>query len=212
MSGVLGIWHDVVPGTEAAVEEWYDREHHAERIGIAGFRRARRYRGLEGAPLVFGRYDVDGPGVLQSPHYLRVLANPSDWTRRMMPLYRRMSRAVFRVESRIGRADGGFVASFRIGDAATFDAALALLPGVVAQRHVLGAEAWSADPAATRPAVSREVELRGAPDAMVAAAIIVDGTEPAALRDAVAALRAALPRAESGLHQLVFSLSSGGAT
>ena len=187
MSGILGIWHDVAPGAEAAIEDWYDHEHHAERVAIASFRRARRYRGLEGAPLVFGRYDVDGPEVLQSPDYLRVLAKPSDWTRRMMPLYRRMSRTVFRVHARLGRGEGGFVASFRLPGMAALDAAMALLPAIVAARHVLSAEVWIADAAATRPATSREVELRGAPDATVAAAIVVDGTEARALRELVLA-------------------------
>lgn len=209
MSGVLGIWHDVAPGSESDIEEWYDREHHVERVGIAGFHRARRYRGLDGASLVFGRYDVQGPEVLQSPEYLRVLASPSAWTQRMMPLYRRMSRTVFRRHARSGRGEGGFVASFRMADASVLDAVMAeVLPGIVATRHVLGAESWVADAGATRPAVSREVELRGGPDATVAATIIVEGTEPHALREAVAPLRAALQGAEEGLHQLVFSLSA----
>lgn len=211
MTGILGIWHDVAPGEDAAVEDWYDREHHAERVAIAGFRRARRYRGLDGAPLVFGRYDVDAPDVLQSPDYLRVLASPSAWTRRMMPLYRGMSRTVFRRQAGIGCGEGGFVASFRLPDTTALDASMGLLPAILARRHVLSAETWIADIKATRPATSREVELRGAPDATVAAAIVVDGTDPDALREAVAPLRAALHGAEAGLHQLVFSLSSDAA-
>jgi hypothetical protein len=213
-AGVLGIWHDVAPGTEAAVEDWYNRQHHAERLDIPGFLRARRYQALDDGPRIFSRYDVERPEVLQSPAYLAMLNTPTEWTRRMMPHYRGMCRVVFRRLVRLGRGDGGFAVSLRLPEGTPGAEALLarmasdLLPGVLAAPLVLSAETWLADPGATRPPGSEEARLRGGADAILAGAMVVEGTDPDALRSAVAPLRAALTGATEGLHRLVFGLGA----
>ena len=205
--GVLGIWHGCVPGTEPALEEWYNRQHHIERIEIPGFLRARRYVALDDGPRFFCRYDVTGPEVLRSDAYLAVLNSPTEWTQRVMPNYRNMSRTVFLRHARLGRGDGAFAATLRLpGDTAGAEDLLArlvaeVLPRVVDAPLVLSAEAWLRDPAMAA-AGTAEVRLRGGPDMTAAAAIVVDATSLEALRPAIAPLLAALPAATLGLHAL----------
>ncbi|MER3403797.1 MAG: hypothetical protein C4289_00305 [Chloroflexota bacterium] len=61
--GVLGIWHGIAPGAEWEVEDWYGRQHHAERLAIPGFLKARRYRALGEGPRIFSRYDLSEAAV-----------------------------------------------------------------------------------------------------------------------------------------------------
>src|SRR5512139_868356 len=95
--GLLAIWHDVEAGFEPAIDEWYDRQHHQERVGIPGFARARRYLNLAAGPRYFSRYDVDDAAVLRSAAYLAALNHPTPWTQSVMPRYRNTTRAVFRL-------------------------------------------------------------------------------------------------------------------
>ncbi len=41
--GLLAIWNDIDPAVEAEFTHWYISEHFAERVGLPGFLRARRY-------------------------------------------------------------------------------------------------------------------------------------------------------------------------
>jgi hypothetical protein len=74
----------------AAMEEefnaWYDTEHLAERLAIPGFRSAQRWT-LErpsGAGKYLATYELDAPGVLQTPEYLARFNNQSPWSRRCL--------------------------------------------------------------------------------------------------------------------------------
>ena len=74
----------------AAMEEefnaWYDAEHLPERLAIPGFRSARRWVAevAPGEGKYLATYELDGPGVLQSPAYLERFANATPWTRRCL--------------------------------------------------------------------------------------------------------------------------------
>jgi hypothetical protein len=74
----------------AAMEEefnaWYDDEHMAERLAIPGFRSALRWvtdcKPGEGKYLA--TYELDSPGVLQSPAYLARFQNQTPWSKRCL--------------------------------------------------------------------------------------------------------------------------------
>lgn len=74
----------------AAMEEefnaWYDQEHLPERLGITGFRSARRWVAevAPGEGKYLATYELDSPGVLQSPEYLARFQNQSPWSRRCL--------------------------------------------------------------------------------------------------------------------------------
>ena len=74
----------------AAMEEefnaWYDTEHLAERLAISGFRSAQRWVAeiAPGEGKYLATYELDAPGVLQSPEYLARLEAPTPWTKRCL--------------------------------------------------------------------------------------------------------------------------------
>jgi hypothetical protein len=93
---VLAIWFDVDPADEGELNTWYPRQHLPERLSVPGFLRGRRYEAAEAGPQYFTLYEVADPGVLSSPPYLERLNHPTDWTRRVLPTFRRMQRGAYR--------------------------------------------------------------------------------------------------------------------
>jgi len=75
------------PGAmEEEFNAWYDTEHLPERLAIPGFRSARRWVAAcaPGEGKYLATYELDSPGVLQSPEYLTRFANATAWTRRCL--------------------------------------------------------------------------------------------------------------------------------
>jgi len=186
--GLLAIWHDVEAGFEPSFDDWYDRQHHLERVNVPGFARARRYLNLGGGPRYFSRYDVDDALVLASTPYLDALNNPTEWTRRLMPRYRNTTRAVFHFVAGAGGAEGGELVTLRLrGDdpdatrafGSDEMAALATAPGV------LRSEVWNTDTAVSTLR-SEETKLRATEDHGVGQAILVEGSNVDRVTDAVA--------------------------
>ena len=93
----LAIWFDVDPAGLQEVDGWYPRQHLPERLSVPGFRRGRRYGAQEAGSAFFTLYETEDAGVLSSAAYLERLNNPTDWTRRVLPSFRRMVRNAYRV-------------------------------------------------------------------------------------------------------------------
>lgn len=109
--GLLAIWHDVAPGAEGRIRDWYNQEHHVERLAVPGFLSAHRYerrRGNGGEILCL--YRTASPVVLSSAPYLSRLAEPSERTQCAMPQFRRMCRTSTRLVAQTGNATGGALA------------------------------------------------------------------------------------------------------
>jgi hypothetical protein len=211
--GILAIWHDIMSEHETDTLEWYDRQHHFERIDIHGFIGVRRYDVIEGAPRLFIRYETRDVDVLSSEAYVERVNNPTPWTLRSQPRMRNYSRTVCVRRGRVGRAEGGFVVTIRlqaegaVNITASWDwrraaAGLAQAPGI------LGVEFWEAD-SARSTIVSKEKQLRGEEDRYVGAVLVIhaSGREAAAKagRDALAGMPPEVARsAEAGLYGLVY--------
>jgi hypothetical protein len=105
--GVIAIWHDVLPEAKDEFYEWHSREHMPERVGIPGFRRGRRYLAVSGAPEFFVLYEADSAEVLVGQDYLNRLNAPTDWTKRILPSMRNMTRSICRVAFTSGVGGGG---------------------------------------------------------------------------------------------------------
>jgi hypothetical protein len=101
--GVLAIWFDVEAEAEAELEAWYPRQHLPERLSVPGFLRGRRYAAVDALARNFTLYEVETPAVLTSGAYLERLNNPTDWTRRVLPSFRRMVRGAY---GRLGGSAG----------------------------------------------------------------------------------------------------------
>jgi hypothetical protein len=190
-SGVLAIWHDIEVGHEADVIEWYNREHHAERVRIDGFRRSRRYISIVGDPQYFIFYETDEPAVLSSPAYLARANNPTPGSRRFIPLFRNNFRTVCKVSWRTGAADGGHVATFRFSPGKGDQNAVRqqmksyFVGGVLPARGILKAQQWEVDRGGTAIQTG-DRELRPARDLHTEWVIVLSAIGPDPLKEVIA--------------------------
>lgn len=109
----VAIWHDPAPEARAEYYEWHNREHMAERVGIPGFLRGRRYVAIDGKPEFFTLYEAESLEVLTGPDYTARLNNPTPLTRRVAPLIRNNVRSLCRVELSFGAGQGGLIMTWR---------------------------------------------------------------------------------------------------
>lgn len=217
--GILALWIDMAPDAEAELNEWFNREHHAERVDIPGFVSARRYVALRGAPKYFIFYRTQGLAVLNSPAYLDRLNQPTPWTRRTMPHFRNTSRSACRPLARLGRGEGGIVTTLRFGTAHRSDARLetwlreAALPAALEQPGIVSAELWRGDPGSSN-VDTEERRMRGGPDVVADWIVLLTGNHPQQVEAASdqcldgAAIKShggTLP--EVGVYRLLFALN-----
>jgi hypothetical protein len=71
---------------EEEFNAWYDEEHLPERLGIPGFRSARRWVAecAPGEGKYLATYELDSAAVLASPAYLERLHQPTPWSKRCL--------------------------------------------------------------------------------------------------------------------------------
>lgn len=214
--GLLAIWHGIEDGFAPVFDDWYDRQHHLERVNIAGFLRARRYVNTDAGQRYFARYDVTDPSVLASAPYLWAVNNPTDWTQSLMPRYRNTSRAVFRYAQGAGLADGGDLVTLRFNGSES-DATVRIgseeMTALVGAAGVLRIEVWHSD-AAVSTLGTKEKKLRREADAGVAQAILVEGSNIDRITDAVAKFLLPLLPAPAAIdrYRLVFQAHEHGRT
>lgn len=220
-SGILAVWSDVAAEAAADFEEWYVRQHVNERVGCPGFLSGARYSAIEGDPPIFAIYETETPEVLFGADYQAQLANPTAWTRRIMPHFQSAIRTVMRVAARRGEGRGGVIAGIRLapadGAADGLEAwfAESALPALVARPGVVRAELWQALP---RSALGETAEsrLRRGEDRTADWTVAVDATDEAGLRRALDAVlpagelerHGAAAGAERGLYRLVYLKAS----
>jgi hypothetical protein len=191
--GVLAIWHDVVDGSDREIADWYDREHHLERLAIKGFLSARRYKSMDPrSPMFFNRYETVNLDVFQSDAYVRCLNCPTEWSRRCQPLFRNMSRSTCRIVARAGQAEGGFACTFRIPPTSSRNLTEAGFGSVIRRYQdcwgLVGFELWHSD-TTTSNIQSAERSLRGRHDDVISGALIVHATTSDALEEIAAELQ-----------------------
>ena len=118
MLGLLLNWFDVAPGHEAEFDNWHNREHVPERLGVPGFRYGRRLVSLANSPpqghsrLVM--YDGDELATFASDEYAKRLNSPTPLTRSLVPHVRDMTRTAYEVVAGLGGGIGAFVATVRL--------------------------------------------------------------------------------------------------
>src|SRR6266481_3843615 len=94
--GLLVIWTDIAPEAEAEFNEWYNKEHIPQLLGVKGFLSGRRYQAIEGKPKYVAIYELTDENVLKGDSFRAVREQPTSWTKKMMPLFRNTQRGVFR--------------------------------------------------------------------------------------------------------------------
>lgn len=128
--GILISSMEVLPDEEADFNEWFDREHLAERVAIPGFLEARRYVST-GAPTRYLQiYNTTEFDVLDSVPYRAALANQTAWSNHHISRFIAPTRVVGRLVHSAGVARGAAVALVRLrpsGDPAMMPALASVL-------------------------------------------------------------------------------------
>ena len=128
--GVLIIWHGITPEADRDMIRWHNTEHVAERIGVPGFLRGRRYKDAQHALQYLDLYETEDVDTVRSAPYLARLNAPTPWTSRILPHFRDTVRLGCRVVTSAGRGQGGVLVTARLHAApARLDALRAWLTG-----------------------------------------------------------------------------------
>src|SRR5579863_5788665 len=112
--GMLLTSMNIDASDEAEFNRWYDREHLEERVAIEGFLEARRYIADQGSPKYLCLYSTATIDVLDSPAYKARLAGPTEWSKKIMPRFKNMIRAVARITISRGQGRGAALGVIRI--------------------------------------------------------------------------------------------------
>lgn len=193
--GVMAVWHDLEPGHEPEFETWYRRQHIPERLQQPGFLEARRYLAENGSPRYCAFYWLESIAALSTPQYLDRLAQPTRWTRRIMPWFRNTGRSPCTVALDRGTGTGGmmiWVAGLRATTASTPIAAL-MSPALAAIHDddaIVRAQLWTCDQDA-RAQANPEQRLRSGGDQIADWIVFIEGAAPAPLVAAADRIRAA---------------------
>ena len=93
--GLLVAAFDISDCPEDEFNDWYDTEHVPDREKVPGFLTLERWVAVDQPKAVLAIYDLQSTDVLQTPPYLAIgYRNPSPWTRRLMPMCKRLTRFV----------------------------------------------------------------------------------------------------------------------
>lgn len=113
--GFLAIWFDIVPEYDEDYNEWHTKEHMPERLGVPDFFVSRRYKKLDATPArYFTLYEGRNVEVFRSKAYLERLNDPTPWTQRVMPAFRRFMRGACRIVSSESLGVAGALATITI--------------------------------------------------------------------------------------------------
>ena len=176
--GMLLTSMDIDASDEAEFNRWYDREHLLERVAIDGFLEARRYVAHQGSPKYLCLYSTATFDVLDSSAYRTALANPTDWSKKILARFKNMIRAIARITVSRGQGRGAALGMIRLRPAANgkdqLRRALADMLDPIKLDGVISMHLIESDPALSRP-LTEEAPLSdpGAGDWFV----LIDGTQ-----------------------------------
>jgi hypothetical protein len=188
-NAILAVWNDVDPDIEADFNEWYMREHIAERLSVPGINRGRRYRADTGQPRYMAFYEAASMDVLTLGAYRTQLDNPTAWTQRIMPHFRFAQRGLCDVAASLGDGIGSAAAVVHLTprDAPQLRLWLTekLLPELCARPHVVAAHLWTLAPGEP-PSPTTALSQRAEPDRPISWVLVVETADTAGA-DAISA-------------------------
>lgn len=215
--GVLAVWNDVDPEVEEDYEAWYQQDHLRDRLGVPGFRTARRHRRSSGlGRQYFTFYAVDSLDVLASPAYVERLRDVTDWTQRIMPHFRHLIRAACAVALDMGNGTAGTVGTVLLdgipADARqpAREAVAAVFAGLLQDPCITRARLWECSSVVTN-VENPEADIRPDPPRTSELSILIEGTSERAIQAGMATLASlpafgeARPVMEPSLYRLLFS-------
>lgn len=213
-TGMLITLMDVLPEEEADFNDWYDKEHLAERVEINGFLEARRYEAIDASPKYLNLYTTRSFDVLVSDDYKRVLANQTPRSLHHIPKFLNGTRALARISSSVGQGRGSYLACLHLRPESTEqENALreALVPALAAAVNagLISAHLVEGDPELSRPLMV-DADVTPAADWFV----LLDATRADVAQNALQSVIAAASVQDDnivakGLYRLLWDLSKG---
>jgi hypothetical protein len=118
-TGIFLVYTDMDPAHEEEFNAWYDTEHLPDLRKLPGFLDAARYVAVKGGPKYLAAYELESADVLNRPEFQSYRANPTPWSRRILPLMtannftRTLGQQIFPTSTE--SADRGFAPALQIG-------------------------------------------------------------------------------------------------
>ena len=145
--GMLMTFTETTTAAEGDFNEWYNREHIDERVWLPGFHRARRYVDCDGDARIkyFATYETDRVEDLCDPDYMKLLADQSDWSKKVMNTFTNFDRITARITIDLSHGFAGACAFARffpapaVADSLRRHLEQTLLPDLVARPGMIGA-------------------------------------------------------------------------
>lgn len=101
--GLLAFWTDIDEDYILEFQKWHNCEHMTERVSVPGFHVGRRYRGIGNAPMFFMFYETTDSAVLKSEPYMKILNNPTPWTKGALTHFNNNIRNIYRLIAAEGK-------------------------------------------------------------------------------------------------------------
>lgn len=154
--GMLVTMMDVDPAEELDFNDWYDKEHLAERVEIEGFSEARRYIAHDAEPKYLNLYTTLTFDVLTSPQYAHALQNQTERSLHHIERFQNDSRAIAHITASHGQGRGSvvFFAAIRPGqeNRDTLRSALSdTLAALVSENDIISTHLLESDPELSKP-------------------------------------------------------------
>ena len=84
-SALLMVFTNIDSEHDFEFNKWYVEEHLTERLSAPGFLDAALYQATKGSPRYLAIYELESLATMQTPEYLHMSQNPTEWTKRIGP-------------------------------------------------------------------------------------------------------------------------------
>ncbi|MBK8909539.1 MAG: hypothetical protein IPM60_17240 [Rhodospirillales bacterium] len=184
-TGLLVNCMDIDPEHEPDFNRWYDKEHLAERVAIAGFLEARRYIAHQAPVKYLALYTTETFDVLSSPPYRERVAHQTQWSLDNIARFRNATRALVRVGASQGQGRGSAIVFARLRPSGPEASSLRnriaeRFPETIARDGIVSVHLLESDPELSQPLSGADAASNGAGDWYV----VIDGTGVEAVRSA----------------------------
>ncbi|PWQ93383.1 DUF4286 family protein [Leucothrix arctica] len=169
----LFVWTDVDSTYEDDFNEWYDREHMAERVAIEGFQWARRYRSTSAtARRYLALYRTENIKTFSTQSYQNAFQNQTNWSNTNFERMTNTNRRVMHVTHEVGFGNGAAIALITL-DTADFNykAVNAVIDDITQIQGVLAVHYLKPDEALSTPLPSEDPSTR-----KLEASLVIDTT------------------------------------
>lgn len=180
---LMAFWTDITPPLRESFYDWQINEHMAERVGIPGFRRGRRYAAADSSsrPEFFGIYEADTIEVLKGVDYQNRLNTPTPWSTEVIQGFRNTVRAIARVVHSAGPGIGGSILTLRFEQLASQEKLVAALLSVARAPRVCGVHLCRIDEeGSSLGSAESKLLVRERPPAWI---LMIEATAPQFLRE-----------------------------